>query len=137
MDEARRIAREELRKVLKEKLTEHFVQQMMESDESRENVEVPVGGRTNHGNTQSAALSSPSDPPTKTVEVPIQGGDVEDPETVEKEVVDPDLSEDDLTEGLSPDQMGRVNREERTIEDMNPEDVSVGGWRRNKEDNDE
>jgi len=122
---------------LKEEIVERTVQKVLGVDDGRENIEVPVGGRHNHGNTEAATLSSPSDPPTKTVEVPIQGGDVEDPATVEKEVLDPDHSEADLTEGLSQDQMGsRVNRG-RDESEESVDDISPGGWRRMKEGNDE
>jgi len=59
--------------------------------EPGETVEMPIAGREN-GSTEFTMLPS-KEPPTKTVEVPIEGGDVEDPDTVEKEVLDPDMSQ--------------------------------------------
>lgn len=56
-----------------------------------ERVEIPIAGREN-GSTE-FTMAPTEEPPTKTVEVPIEGGDVENPETVEKEVLDPDMSQ--------------------------------------------
>jgi len=94
-------------------------------------VEIPVGGRTNEGESTTMRLADP-DPPTKTIEVPIEGGDVENPETVEREVIDPDMSDAMLSEGLSAEEVARLNEygedDENEGEESRADDVPEGGF---------
>lgn len=63
-----------------------------------ETVDISVAGRENKDVSKEVTMSPTEDTPTKTIEVPIEGGDVEDPDTVEREVLDPDKMDFDMTE---------------------------------------
>lgn len=77
---------------------ESLVEMVTGEWELGETVEMPVGGRNNKGVSTEVTLPRNQEVPTKTIEVPIEGGDVEDPDTVEREVPDLDQSEFDFTE---------------------------------------
>ncbi|WP_336035158.1 hypothetical protein [Halobacterium yunchengense] len=94
-------------------------------------IEIPVGGRANKRESTKMKLTD-RDPPTKTIEVPIEGGDVENPETVEKEVIDPDMSDARLSEGMSTEEVARLNEygegDEDEGEKSRADDVPEGGF---------
>lgn len=96
-----------------------------------ETVEISVAGRENKDISKEAAMSPTEDTPTKTIEVPIEGGDVEDPETVEKEVIDPDMSDAQLSKGMSAEEVARLNEYGEDDEDngvkSRSDDVPEGG----------
>lgn len=80
-----------------------------------ETVEISLAGKEN-GSTE-FTMPPVKEPSTKTIEVPIEGGDVEDPETVEKEVLDPDMSE--LVSGESLDEWADRHNVGQRNEDQN------------------
>ncbi|USZ69408.1 hypothetical protein NGM10_06645 [Halorussus salilacus] len=112
---------------------------MFGDETSAETIEIPVGGRHNHGHTTEVTLETEDAPETYLEEVPIEDG--EDPETVEVERVEPsgdprlngELSSSEITrafqEGLTPEMIlgDRHTNDEDTSEEPNPEDVPRAG----------
>jgi len=104
---------------------ENLLEAMSGTEQSEgRTVEIPVAGRNNEGVSTELTLKEP-DPPTKTIEVPIEGGDVENPDTVEREVIDPEIS----TDGLSPEKKAEIRRNQPENEkESESDDVPEGGF---------
>lgn len=103
------------------------VNEMGDSNQSKATFEVPIAGRNNGSTSVEVGENKNPDPPTKTVELPIEGGDVDDPETIEWEVPDPPAQDLNATEKIL-DKAARRNLDERDgIEEVDPDDVDAGG----------
>lgn len=111
---------------------ENLLEAMSGSEQSEgRTVEIPVGGRTNEDPKTTELTLKEGNTPTKTIEVPIEGGDLDDPDTIEKEVIDPDMSDAKLSEGMTAEEVARLNEygEEEEDEESSPDDVPEGGFR--------
>jgi|GEM_PF-2770926 len=114
---------------------DNLLETMSEPEQSEgRTVEIPVGGRTNEGKSTTMTLREP-DPPTKTIEIPVESdhpifNDIDEPQTVEKEVIDPDMSDAMLSEGLSDEEVARLNEDEEDDEDeeYQADDIPEGGF---------
>jgi len=123
---------------------EQVIRNLFGVDESEEVAEISVAGRSNRNLSMEVKMDTGASPKTYTEEVPIEGGDVEDPETVEVERIerpaDPRLNSDldsyeisrAFKEGLTPDMIHgehRVNDDSASDQEdeYDSEDVPAAG----------
>lgn len=88
-------------------------------------VEIPVAGRINEGASTEITLKE-YETPTKTIELPIEGGDVEDPDTMEWEVPDPEPRDPD-EDPLEDFHRNNTLQDDEEDDEYNPADIPEAG----------